>query len=166
VKQYEKNTSKFDLYRYFQGATTGWGVVFDRKGAPTRQFVVKIDGLVDAGGDLIKEKNLYWSDGENSHRIWKTSKEGGHTYIGRAGDVIDTAQGLAYGNVLSWNYVLALESKGTTWHIDFDDWMVPTVMSGKATVIICAIMPMTSKHDKSGPAQQPDSPDRAGYSMK
>ena len=32
VKQYEKNTPRFDLYQYFQGATTGWGIVFDRRG--------------------------------------------------------------------------------------------------------------------------------------
>jgi hypothetical protein len=123
VKQYEKNTPRFDLYQYFQGATTGWGIVFDRKGALTRQFVVSIDGQVDAGGNLIMEEDFDWSDGEKSKRIWKISREGGHAYVGRAGDVIDTAQGIAYGNVLSWNYVLALESKGTTWHIDFDDWM-------------------------------------------
>ena len=85
--------------------------------------MVKIDGRVDAGGDLIMEEDFDWSDGEKSQRIWQISKESDHAYVGRAGDVIDTAQGIAYGNVLSWNYVLALESKGSTWHIDFDDWM-------------------------------------------
>ena len=123
MRHYEKNTPKFDLYQYFQGATTGWGIVLDRKGRLTRQFVVTIAGRIDNQGDLIMEEDFDWSDGEKSKRVWRISKEGDHSYVGRAGDVIDTAQGIAYGNVLSWNYVLALENEGTTWHIDFDDWM-------------------------------------------
>ncbi|MBU1568645.1 MAG: DUF3833 domain-containing protein [Proteobacteria bacterium] len=123
VKQYDKNTPKFDLYQYFQGATTGWGIVLDRSGRLTRQFVVTIDGQVDSGGDLIMDEDFNWSDGEKSKRIWRIIKEGDHSYVGRAGDVIDKAQGIVYGNVLSWKYVLALDSEGTTWHMDFDDWM-------------------------------------------
>ena len=123
VRQYEGNTPKFDLYQYFIGYTTGWGIVLARSGKLTRQFVVKIDGRVDDEGNLIMEEDFDWSDGEKSKRIWQISKEGDHSYVGRAGDVIDTAQGVAYGNVLSWNYVLALENDGSTWHIDFDDWM-------------------------------------------
>lgn len=123
VSQYEKNTPKFDLYQYFQGATTGWGIVLDRSGRLTRQFVVTIDGRVDDGGNLIMEEHFAWSDGERSKRIWQISKEGDHSYAGRAGDVIDLAEGIAYGNVLNWNYILALESDGSTWHLDFDDWM-------------------------------------------
>lgn len=123
VRQYEKNTPKFDLYQYFQGNTTGWGIVLDRGGRLTRQFVVNIDSHVDAGGNLIMEEDFDWSDGERSKRIWRISKECDHAYVGSAGDVIDIAQGIVYGNVLSWNYVLALESDGSTWNIDFDDWM-------------------------------------------
>jgi hypothetical protein len=108
VRQYEGNTPKFDLYQYFLGATSGWGIVLDRSGRLTRQFVVTIDGQVDDGGNLIMEEDFDWSDGERSKRIWRINKEGDHTYVGRAGDVIDTAEGLAYGNALSWNYVLAL----------------------------------------------------------
>lgn len=69
------------------------------------------------------EENFDWSDGEKSKRIWQIKKEGDHSYVGCAGDVIGMAQGIAYGNVLVWNYVLALESEGTAWHIEFDDWM-------------------------------------------
>ncbi len=123
VRQYEKNTPNFDLYQYFLGSTTGWGIVLNRSGRLTRQFVVTIDGQIDDGGNLIMEEDFDWSDGEKSKRVWRISKDGDHSYVGRAGDVIDTAQGTAYGNVLSWNYVLAFESAGSTWHIDFDDWM-------------------------------------------
>lgn len=66
----------------------------------------------------MMEEDFDWSDGEKSKRIWQIKKEGDHSYVGRAGDVIGMAQGIVYGNVLSWNYVLALESEGTAWHID------------------------------------------------
>ncbi len=123
VQQFEKNTPKLDLYQYFLGATTGWGVVLDRGGRLTRQFVVTIDGQVDGGGNLILVEDFDWSDGEKSQRIWRIGKKGDHSYSGSAGDVIGSAQGLGYGNVLNWEYVLAVESNGSTWNIDFDDWM-------------------------------------------
>jgi hypothetical protein len=123
VKEYERNVPKFDLYKYFQGSTTGWGIVLDRSGRLTRQFVVTIEGQVDHAGDLLMVEDFDWSDGEKSKRTWRISKEGDHAFVGSAGDVIDSAQGLAYGNVLRWNYVLAVESDSSTWHIDFDDWM-------------------------------------------
>jgi hypothetical protein len=37
--------------------------------------------------------------------------------------VIGTAQGIAQGNALRWNYVLAVPVDGTTWNVDIDDWM-------------------------------------------
>lgn len=123
VKQFANNTPKLDLYQYFLGATTGWGIVLDRGGSLTRQFVVSIDGQVDSGGSLTLVEDFAWSDGERSQRIWRISKEGEHSYAGSAGDVIGTAQGIGYGNVLNWEYVLAVESDGSTWNVDFDDWM-------------------------------------------
>lgn len=123
VKQFAKNTPELDIYQYFLGATTGWGIVLDRGGRLTRQFVVSIDGRVDSGGSLILVEDFVWSDGERSQRIWRISKEGEHSFAGSAGDVIGTAQGLGYGNVLNWEYVLAVESDGSTWNVDFDDWM-------------------------------------------
>jgi Protein of unknown function (DUF3833) len=123
VRQFEKNIPKLDLYQYFLGATTGWGIVLDRGGRLTRQFVVTIDGQVDSGGSLILVEDFDWSDGERSQRIWRISKEGDHSFKGSAGDVVGTAQGISYGNVLNWEYVLAVESDGSTWNIDFDDWM-------------------------------------------
>lgn len=137
VRQFEKNTPRLDLYQYFLGATTGWGIVLDRGGRLTRQFVVTIDGWVDSGGSLILVEDFDWSDGERSQRIWRISKEGDHSYVGIAGDVVGSAQGFGYGNVLNWEYVLAVESDGSTWNIDFDDWMflqADSVLINKTTM--------------------------------
>lgn len=123
IRQYQNNSPRFDLYQYFLGATTGWGIVLDRSGMMTRQFVVTINGRVNADSELIMEEHFNWSDGEKSKRIWRINKVDDNAYVGRAGDVIETAEGVSNGNALHWTYVLALERKGTTWHIDFDDWM-------------------------------------------
>jgi hypothetical protein len=70
VKQYEKNQPRFDLFQYFKGATKGWGIVQDRSGVLTRQFIVNIDGQDDANGNLVMHEDFVWSDGEKSHRTW------------------------------------------------------------------------------------------------
>jgi hypothetical protein len=46
-----------------------------------------------------------------------------HHYNGKADDVVGTAMGSAYGNVLNWQYLLNLKADASTWEIHFDDWM-------------------------------------------
>jgi hypothetical protein len=123
MTQYSTNKPALDLFSYFQGKTTGWGIVQDRKGTLTRQFVVHIDGTVDSDGSLTLVENFDWSDGEKTTRTWILSKQAAHKYIGKAEDVIDSADGTLYGNVLNWQYVLNLQVDDTTWKIKFDDWM-------------------------------------------
>ena len=123
VGQYSENKPRLDLFQYFKGETKGWGIVQERSGRLTRQFTVDIDGSVDADGNLVLEEHFDWSDGEKSVRTWTIEKLDDHTYAGTAGDVLGTAEGKAYGNVLNWHYRLLLEVEGSTWKIDFDDWM-------------------------------------------
>lgn len=123
IKQYKGDTPEFVLYEYFTGKTKGWGIVQDRKGSLLRQFVVYIDGTVNDQGELVLDEDFYWRDGEETKRIWTIGKDGQRSYSGRADDVVGTARGVVYGNVLNWNYVLDLEVDGRTWEIKFDDWM-------------------------------------------
>jgi hypothetical protein len=123
MTQYSANKPELDLYSYFQGKTTGWGIVQDRKGTLTRQFVVHIDGTVDSEGKLTLVEDFDWSDGEKTSRTWVLAKLEEHKYTGKAEDVIDSADGTLYGNVLNWQYVLNLQVDDTTWKIKFDDWM-------------------------------------------
>jgi hypothetical protein len=37
--------------------------------------------------------------------------------------VIGQAQGQVAGNALNWSYTLALPVDGTTYHVQFNDWM-------------------------------------------
>ncbi len=123
VAQYSENKPRLDLFQYFEGETKGWGIVQDRSGRLTRQFVVEIRGTIDAGGRLVLEEHFNWSDGEKSSRTWTIEKSDDHTFAGTAGDVVGTAEGKAYGNALNWRYKLLLEVDGSSWKVNFDDWM-------------------------------------------
>jgi hypothetical protein len=123
LKQYSSNSPKLDLFDYFIGETKGYGIVQDRKGTLTRQFTVDITGTIQADGSLKLYEKFDWSDGEKSTRTWIITTNGNHLYSGTAEDVASPADGIAYGNVLNWQYLLNLKVDDTTWKIKFDDWM-------------------------------------------
>lgn len=123
ITQYRDKQPIFSLFEYFNGKTTGWGMVQDRKGNLMRQFVVDITGTVSDGNKLTLEEHFDWSDGEKSTRIWTITKTGEHTFTGTASDVHDIASGSAYGNVLNWQYYLDIVADGKTWKVHLDDWM-------------------------------------------
>ncbi len=113
---------KLLLEEYFVGESRAHGLFVDRFGDLRRQFVVDIEGTWD-GETLTLKEDFVYDDGETEQRIWIIKKTGPHTYEGRAGDVIGTATGKAYGNALNWRYRLALKVGDSTWNVDFDDWM-------------------------------------------
>lgn len=123
VKQYRNNSPELNIYEYFQGQTTGWGMVQDRKGTLLRQFVVKIHGTVSESNELILKEDFVWSDGEIQHRIWTISADGEHRLSGTATDVVGNASGEAYGNVLNWKYYLDVKVDDSTYTLHLDDWM-------------------------------------------
>jgi uncharacterized protein YceK len=123
MKQYSSNEPQFDIFGFFQGQTKGWGIVQDRKGTLKRQFTVDIVGTVNGDGSLTLAEEFEWSDGEKSSRTWILTRQDAHRYTGKAGDVIGTANGILYGNVLNWQYTLNLKVEDTSWKVKFDDWM-------------------------------------------
>ena len=114
---------QLDIYEYFLGRTTGWGMVQNRSGKVTRQFVVHIHGSLDPEKRLVLDESFDWSDGEKSTRTWKISKNGNGSFSGSAGDVAGTALGESAGNTLNWQYQLVVEVDGRNWKINMDDWM-------------------------------------------
>lgn len=121
---------------YFVGKTQAWGIFEDRFGRLRRQFTVDISGTWD-GQDLILDERFKYADGERDRRIWKIRKTGDHSYEGRAGDVIGTAKGEAYGNALNWRYDMDLKVGDGTLRVHFNDWMFlqPSgVLLNRATV--------------------------------
>ena len=123
INNYSDNQPRFDIYSYFSGDTRGWGIVQDRSGEMTRQFVVDIVGEINENGELVLTEDFSWSDGEQTRRVWTIARTGPNTYSGMADDVIGVAHGSTAGNALNWTYDLSLRVNTSTWKIRFDDWM-------------------------------------------
>ena len=112
----------FDLFAFFDGKVTAWGMVQDYRGALTRQFTVEIDGVINAD-KLTLTEDFVFDDGELQQRIWTISKLPGARYKGTAADVVGEAEGIVKGNTLNWQYTLSMDVDGSNYHIHFDDWM-------------------------------------------
>lgn len=123
VKEYRGNHPKFDLFAYFLGETTGWGIVQDRNGRLLRQFVVHIQGTISNQEELTLQEYFTWSDGEISDRTWILRKETENTFSGVANDVVGYAYGEAYGNAVNWKYNLDVKVDDATYTLHLDDWM-------------------------------------------
>lgn len=124
VQHYAGLQPKLDLFAYFEGSTRGYGMVQERGGRLTRQFVVDITGTTDPAGNLILDEQFVWNDGEKTSRVWTIRRQDGTSrLVGQAADVIGNASGATAGNALNWQYQLALVVDGSTWNINFDDWM-------------------------------------------
>jgi len=121
VADYATERPQLDLARYFNGTIDGWGTFQDRSGKVLRRFHVRIDATWDGERGTLDE-HFEYTDGEKQQRVWKLVKDG-NRYTGTAPDVVGTATGVASGNALHWNYVLALPVDGREWNMDMDDWM-------------------------------------------
>lgn len=122
VAMYREQKPALDLQKYLNGDLEAWGIFQNRSGKVEKRFEVKI--AAHWNGDVgTFDENFSWSDGTKSRRIWTVTKQADGKFIGRADDVIGEARGEIAGNALHWRYVLALPVDGTTYHVDFDDWM-------------------------------------------
>jgi len=133
---YSAEKPVLDLKTYFNGDIDAWGVFQDRSGKVVRRFTVlmKCSWVGDTG---TLDEDFSYSDGTKEKRIWTIRKLPAGRYIGTAGDVVGEAQGNSAGNALNWRYTLALKVDGTTWNVDFDDWMYlvdDRVMLNRATM--------------------------------
>lgn len=127
---YADQTPTLDLRRYFDGTLDAWGVFQDRSGRVVRRFTVVIRCSWDGDVGTLDEDFVY-SDGTTQKRVWtlrrmppgNAGEPGVVHWTGTAGDVIGEARGKVAGNAFNWQYTMALEVDGRTWHVDFDDWM-------------------------------------------
>lgn len=110
------------LESYFNGPLTAHGLFTDRAGKVKRRFVVQLVGRWQGGVGTLEEDFTY-SDGKTERRVWTITALGDGRYRGTAADVIGEAEGIASGNALRWSYTLRLPVDGTTYDVQFDDWM-------------------------------------------
>jgi len=109
---YAQEKPVLDLKEYFNGTIDAWGVFQDRSGK--------------VGKRLTVVRKCTW-DGNT----------GGNKYTGTAGDVLGQANGETSGNAFQWKYTMLLPVDGTTYEVQFDDWMYQMddkVMLNRATM--------------------------------
>ena len=126
VDTYQAQQPVLDLTRYFNGTIDGWGIVQDRSGKVTKRFHVVIEAQwVTRDGVEIGtlDEHFEWADGTSSKRVWTITRRDATHFVGRAGDVVGEAVGVAAGNALRWRYVLTVPVDGRVWNLTIDDWM-------------------------------------------
>ncbi|MCQ1060230.1 DUF3833 domain-containing protein [Photobacterium sp. ZSDE20] len=122
INDYQNTKPVFNLFSYFEGDITAWGMLQDRSGKQTRRFTVDIKGTV-VNDTLTLEEDFVFDDGEEQRRVWVITQHTDGSYTGRADDVVGEARGVALGNTLHWQYVLRVPVDDTTYDITFNDWM-------------------------------------------
>ena len=119
---YAAEQPKLDLQAYFNGTVDAWGIFQDRSGKVIKRFTVLMDCHWE--GDIgTLDEHFTYSDGTKQRRVWTLKKIGDNRYTGTAADVIGEASGAGSGNAFNWRYTLALPVNGSTYHVNFDDWM-------------------------------------------
>ena len=108
------------LEDYFAGKTRAEGVFIDFFGNVGESFVVDVDGTWD-GRVLTLDEDFTYDDGRKQRRVWRITKTGRNTYVGRADDVIGEAKGKVDGATLTWTYDVDLDLGGRTQRVTFDD---------------------------------------------
>ncbi|WP_027711329.1 DUF3833 domain-containing protein [Dickeya chrysanthemi] len=121
INDYRAQQPRLDIFHYFQGRTEAWGMVQDRSGKQLRRFHVVIHGEA-AGDTLTLNEQFVYDDGERQQRVWHIRRIGSR-YEGTAGDIDGVAYGQAAGNAFHWQYSMNVKASGTTWLLNFDDWM-------------------------------------------
>jgi hypothetical protein len=122
LDDYSDTQPQLELDSFFNGELKAWGIVQGRSGKVTRTFVAELNGQWQGNQGVLDERFIY-NDGEQQHRIWNLTKLENGRYSGTANDVPTPANGGTNGIAMNWQYSVLLEVDGTTWNINFDDWM-------------------------------------------
>lgn len=122
VSDYKNEKPTLNLEQYLNGDLVAHGFFQDRDGLIKKRFVVNLKGTWKENVGVLEE-DFNYSDGTKSRRVWTIEKKSDGTYKGTASDVVGEAKGEVAGNALRWKYVMALEVDGSTYNVNFDDWM-------------------------------------------
>lgn len=122
VEHYAGERPALDLPAFFSGPVQAWGIFQKPSGEVVKRFKVEITSHREGERLMLDERFLY-SDGTRQQRVWTLTPDGPGRWRGRAADVVGDARGEIAGNALRWRYRLNLAVDGSTWEVDFDDWM-------------------------------------------
>nr|WP_086938781.1 DUF3833 domain-containing protein [Thaumasiovibrio occultus] len=122
VEDHRGTAPAIDIFEYFAGEVTAWGMLQDYRGKQTRRFEAQIIGTV-SGNTLTLDEVFVFDDGERQTRVWTIIRNADGSYSGTAGDVIGSATGKVAGNVLHWQYQLEVALDDSTIVLTMDDWL-------------------------------------------
>ena len=113
----------FDLFQYFQGETSAWGLVVDRFGNFQRSFSVELIGTID-NDKLILQEYFVYDNGDSENREWVIEKTGTFSYKGFSDNIIGFAEGKEYKNTMNFVYKSKIQIAGIGINVEFDDWFL------------------------------------------
>lgn len=122
ISDYAAEQPVLELRDYFNGTVEAYGVFSDRSGKVVKRFTVLMDCRWQ-GDEGVLDEAFSYSDGSKSRRVWRLHRGPDGQYTGRADDVVGQASGQQRGNAFRWAYTLNLPVEGTTYEVQFDDWM-------------------------------------------
>lgn len=122
VERYAAEQPRLDLEKFFAAPVEAWGIFQKRSGEVAKRFHVQIASHRE-GERLILDERFLYSDGTRQRRVWTLTPDGAGQWRGRADDVVGEARGEVAGNALRWRYRMKLPVDGSTYEVDFDDWM-------------------------------------------
>lgn len=126
IEQYQQQKPMLKLSEYFNGKMDAYGIFTNRSGEVVKRFKVVIDSKWETKDGVptgTLDESFTYSDGTTQKRIWTIKETAPNIYEGTADDVLGKASGKASGNALNWKYTLLLPVDGTTYEVQFDDWM-------------------------------------------
>ena len=127
VLLYENETPIFDMERFFNGTTYGWGLVLNRNNKVVKRFQVQIEGVFSKDGKKGKlVEDFIWSDGKKETREWVIERSSQNVWVGNSDGVIGLAHGIVSGNALNWRYRYKLMLENSVFEeleVNFKDWM-------------------------------------------
>jgi hypothetical protein len=119
---YASEQPQLDIQTYFNGTLDAHGMFQDRSGKVVKRFVVVMRCRWQGDTGTLDEAFTY-SDGTRQQRVWTLTKTGAGAFTATAPDVVGTARGVAAGNALRWQYVLAQPVGDKVYNVDMEDWM-------------------------------------------
>ncbi|MEY2994290.1 MAG: hypothetical protein RL357_1225 [Pseudomonadota bacterium] len=122
IDRYAGTQPTLDLRTYFNGKLRAHGLFQDRSGEVIKRFVVEMDGQWN-GDEGVLDEHFTYADGTKDRRVWRLKYLGNGRYTGTADDVVGEASGQTQGHAFRWQYTLNLPVDGTTYEVQFDDWM-------------------------------------------
>ncbi len=122
LEDYNGVTPELKLEQFFNGELIAYGMVQDYTNKVNQRFKVDMIGSWN-GNEGVLDETFYYDDGSTSKRIWYITKTAAGRYVGRADDVIGSAEGQVAGNTLNWVYDLQIELDGEPFVITLDDWL-------------------------------------------